>query len=201
MKVIAFAGQFHTGKDTAADYLAKKLNKFEKWGRTAFAFNVKKALMDVFQVDADFIEEWKRKKEIPKNFDIPIREALTLIGDGFRKIYRDIWVDLVFRNQKNNLIISDERYISEAKHVKKRNGINVLIWRVGFENDFPSKSEQEVVPYVKICKEKGTMYPKNMPFDFFLANDGTIDDLYSKIDQYLLPFVKDFWYKEETLKP
>ena len=62
MKIIAFGGQLASGKDTAADMLYDYLEVADShdWRRTAFAINVKKILMETFNVDWEFIEKWKR---------------------------------------------------------------------------------------------------------------------------------------------
>lgn len=217
-EIIGFAGQFSTGKDTAADYLVKKLNELsnKKWQRIAFASAVKKVFMNSFNVDKEFIEEWKRKEKIPEGFNIPIRKALQFIGDGFRQIKSDIWIDIAFRNNTNSLIISDVRYINEAKvirgglrqgrHLYK--GYNVLLWRNNFENDDPSPSEAQIMPLVKWCLntgQNGVIFgKKNIPegisdFDYFLKNDGNIDDLYRKIDCELLPEILKYFNEGITI--
>ena len=33
-------------------------------------------------------------------------------------------------------------------------------------------------------------------YDYFMINDGTLQDLYSKIDQKLIPFVEDFYHDQ-----
>jgi hypothetical protein len=198
LKVIACAGQAESGKDTAGDYLAKKLNEIivhedDKWKRIAFANAVKKVFMDTFNVNREFVEEWKRKDEIPEGFDMPVRKSLQFIGDGFRKIKGNIWIETAFRTS-DNIIISDGRYINEAKVISEKGGITVLVWRPRFENDDPNPSESQIRPFVDYCAKNlsdgpilGTDDLKY--FDFFLKNDGSLEDLQKKIDQILIPFV------------
>jgi hypothetical protein len=164
------------GKDTLADHLVELLNKksvrfkdenwpqmeltpcitgeFEggdyphEWTRAAFAYNVKKVYMDTFGVDMDFIEEWKVKDEIPPGFTMNCRQGLQFIGDGFRKIQPEIWVDLAFRYDTPK-IISDVRYINEFKRIKQEGGINILVGRTEKLNDDPNGSEAIIRPYVE----------------------------------------------------
>lgn len=238
MRVIGVASQAQHGKDTLADRLGIQLNKdysekiFDcfllggkqplEWQRAAFAANVKKVFKDTFNVDDAFIEEWKVKTEIPPGFDMPVRQALQFIGDGFRKIQGTIWLDLAFRDTEPK-IISDVRYINEFTRVKAEGGLNILIGRPDKLNDDPNGSEAQIRPYVDWClnsyapemkfidlhkyriptvlklKDDGTLVyplPEHMEsFDVFIRNDGTIDDLYKIVDEQLVPYVEAFQFK------
>lgn len=193
-KVICFFGQAGSGKDTAANHLVKRLEN--GWKRIGFADEVKKVFMNSFNVTWEFIEEWKRKDEIPPGFDMPVRKALQQIGDGFRKIRADIWIDFAFRN-KHNMAISDGRYLNEAKAVRERGGLNILLYRPGFENDDPNPSESQIKPYVEWCAKNvkqgyvdwGNHLTANLPdlkhFDCFLINDGNPEQMYTTIDKMI----------------
>ncbi len=199
MKVIAIAAQLGSGKDTVADYLAKRLNEKiwyaeDRWHRIGFAHAVKKVFMDTFRVSWSFIEEWKRKDEPPPGFDMSVRKSLQFIGDGFRQIKSNIWIETAFRDDRN-LIISDGRYINEAKAIKEHGGLVVIVHRPGYENNDPNPSESQIKPIVDWCVQNAQEGPlqgdhvKN--FDFFLKNDGTIEQLYNKIDNVLIPFIEN----------
>lgn len=197
MKIIGLAGQLMSGKDTFADRLCQILNENgDKWVRNAFANNVKKIFMDTFQVDWNFIEKWKRTDEIPEGFNKPIRECLTFIGSGFRKIKSNIWIDLAFRNldDSSNQIISDVRYINEAVRIRELNGLTILLWRKGFENNIQNDSEQELVPFVKQLLDheiEGLIDPSlNIPFDIFIKNDSSLDAFHEKMDKIVIPYIE-----------
>ena len=101
MYIIGVAGQAQMGKDTLADRLCVELNKKNKqWSRSAFANAVKQIFCKSFDVDLEFIEKWKGVSENPPGFDMNVRQALQFIGDGFRKIKSEIWLDVFFI--KNN---------------------------------------------------------------------------------------------------
>jgi hypothetical protein len=222
MKVVAFGGQIANGKDVCADYLVEKLNEelfggdYNSsmgrigWERIAFGDGVKKVFMDAFGEDLPFVEEWKRRKEIPNDYLCTVREALQTIGDDFRHIHPDVWVNLVFRKMDMpRMVISDVRYASEAHAVKKHGGINVLVWRPGFENDINHPSEAQIPPYVEYFKNgqdsvafvdkmqkvldvdyvPTAFLPDNL-FDIFIVNDGSLEDLYNKIDEVVVPYVE-----------
>ncbi len=164
--------------------------------------------MDAFNVSWDFIEEWKRKDEIPPGFDLNIRKGLQHIGDGFRKIQNDVWIRTALR-KATKAVISDGRYLNEAKMIQETGGVSVLLWRPGFENDDPNPSESQIKPFVDFCakyRDEGPLkipddqslsqmaFPPSMNdlhyFDYFLINNGTIEDLYAKIENKLMPFLK-----------
>lgn len=205
---ICIFSQLAGGKDTVANYLVKKLNvdalyREDQWKRIGFADALKKVFMSSFNVSLEFIEEWKRKDEPPPEFDLNIRKSLQQIGDGFRQIQADVWIRTALRNN-HSMVISDGRYLNEAKMVRKEGGINVLLWRPGFENNDPNPSESQMKPYIEYCAkhygegpisfdvsnwiEEGL--PELKYFDYFLINDGEVDDLYEKIDKQLIPFLK-----------
>jgi hypothetical protein len=204
--IIGAAAQLNSGKDVLCDYLFKRLNANNSlsWKRSAFANAVKDVYQRSFGVDRDFIEAWKRDSNPPPGMLMNVRKGLQFIGDGFRQIKSDIWIDIVFRDsEKENIIISDCRYINEAKAIKNKGGMTVLMHRVGFLNDDPNPSESQIKPIVQFCLNNlkdgpipnlGSLASSNPPegiefYDFFLNNDGTLEDLYSKIDNLLVPFV------------
>lgn len=207
MKVIAVAAQLANGKDVLCDYLVQALNKSalyyeDKWQRSAFANAVKETYQSAFGVDRDFIEKWKRIPEPPPGMLMPVRQALQFIGDGFRQIKANIWIEIALRDETKNLVISDSRYINEAKFVKEKGGINVVLYRPGYLNDDPNPSESQIKPIVEFCdrtQKDGPIsfahhsdnFPEGIGFyDFFLRNDGTLEDLYRKVDELLIPYVK-----------
>ena len=123
------------------------------------------------------------------------------IGDGFRQINPMVWVEALFRELRkktsNNAVISDGRYKSEVAAVVERGGINVAIWRPGFENDIDHPSESELKPEIDKLVEAGVITGPiegiESLFDFFLVNDGSVEDLKNKVDEYLVPYVeKDY---------
>ena len=197
LNLIIFSGQKRSGKDSASDYLYKRLNELGYlgiWKRASLGIEVKKIFAEHFGVSLEFIEEWKVKEEIPEGFNGLIRDGLTKIGDGWRETKEDIWIRKLFDNNKDNLIISDGRYLNEIDYIRNNNGIASLIWRPGHENNKNSKSEQELMPFVKkLMKEPSGFidhkkYP-DIPFDCWLVNNGSYQDWLNKIDQIVLPYV------------
>jgi len=210
MKVVGIAGQYSQGKDEVADYLIKRLNSIvldEQYKKVPLASNVKRIYCEIFGVDLAFVEKWKREKDSPPGFSMNVRQSLQFIGDGFRQIKGDIWIDLLFKNRKKSFIISDVRYINELKKIKEIGGINVLLWRPGFENNDSNASESQIKSIVdwfksidkegfvieeikKMYSEKFKDIPENALYiDLFIKNNGTLEDLYNKIEHIILPYM------------
>ena len=200
--VIGFAGQARCGKDTASDYLCESLNEsgmLGPWKRASLGFNVKKIFAEHFGVTLEFIEEWKVKDYPPEGFDGPIRMGLTQIGDGWRNTKSDIWINKLFAKNHQNLIISDIRYINEAKacrgesnldYMSGYNGVTCLCWRPGFENNKQSRSEQELMPFVRelMDRDSGPIDNPEIPFDLWLKNDSTKDAWLRLVDDLVIPY-------------
>lgn len=203
MRIVGFASQLAMGKDTAADYLCEELNRVRTcgtWERDAFASAVKNTFCSSFAVDRDFIEKWKRVEEPPPGMKMNVRKALQFIGDGFRQIVPDIWIDIALRDACKQLVLSDCRYINEARHIRMREGINVILYRPGFLNDDPNPSESQIRPILEWCvatqKNGPIVHGDNSApdgsdlYDFFLVNDGDIVDLQYRIRDLLIPYVE-----------
>lgn len=190
-RVVCFCGQMAVGKDEAADHLSRRVH----WNRAAWGNNVKFVYMESFGVSREFIEKWKRKDECPPEFEKNVRESLMFIGDGFRQINPRVWVDWLFRDfPKQNLIISDGRYFSECHAVKERGGINIAVWRPGFENDIEHPSESQLKPEIsRLVRKYGKSGPVNDSeyFDWLLLNDGSLSDLFNLVETDVLYYIKD----------
>jgi hypothetical protein len=216
VKIIGIAGQLANGKDVLADYLVDKLNGHileandyafgsPLWTRAAFANAVKKVYSDAFGVDREFIEKWKRIPEPPEGMLMNVRKGLQFIGDGFRQIKPDIWIEIALRTN-DPIILSDSRYINEAKHIRNRGGINIVLWRPGMENNDPNPSESQIKPIVDFCvrtNQDGLIslnpqtqlaefeeFPDGIQYyDYFMRNDGDLTALYRRADEELIPWI------------
>src|SRR6185312_2259683 len=161
-----------------------------------------------FNKDRAWVEEWKRKDMCPPGFTKNVRQCLIGIGDGFRLMNPNIWINQILENPTSNQIISDCRYINECNHIREKGGVTVLLWREGFMNSLQNASEQEFIPFVKKCLEtqswttgesrwkpfEGEIGPgMEMPFDIFIRNEGTVDDLERKVDEIIIPFLQRKW--------
>lgn len=219
--VIGVAGQAQMGKDTLADHLGPKLNETSgPWKRSAFAAAVKKVFCETFAVDLAFVEKWKVIPEPPPGFSMPIRQALQFIGDGFRKIQPNIWLDLAFRDKNTSTIISDVRYINEFTRVKQEGGLNIIVCRPDKLNFDSNGSEAQIRPYVNwlMSRFKGfgekcidlrsfdwkehrklvLQPPDHIElFDLLVFNDGTEEEFHNLIEEKVVPYCKKFNFKKE----
>jgi hypothetical protein len=163
----------------------------------SFAKPVKDIFCESFGVGLDFVEEWKVRDEPPPGFSKTVRQALQFIGDGFRQINPNVWVDYAFRNNPKKSCFTDGRYLNELAKVRSHGGFNVLLWRPGHENKDGNESEAQmgrmVEWFVSEGFPEGVVIPRSgMPpgcelVDFFLVNDGTLDELLRKVDELLIP--------------
>jgi hypothetical protein len=209
-KTIGCAGQLMQGKDVLSDYLAQRLTElcYQPWKRNAFANKVKETFEKAFGKDREFVEKWKRIEVPPPGFKKNVRQCLIAIGDGFRQMKPNTWIEQAFFNQETHQVISDCRYINEANHIKENGGINILLWRDGYMNNMDNASEKELVPFIKKCLEaqhwntgedrwmplEGELNSAmEMPFDIFIRNQGTIEDLKKKVDNIVIPLLKLRW--------
>lgn len=188
--ILGVAGQFRQGKDKASDHIAGRLGM----DRDAFAFGVKKVFCDYFGVDIDFVEHWKVIDEPPPGFLISVRRALQLIGDGFRNIKDDVWIESLFRRSPDSVAISDVRYRNELASVKARGGYNLLVYRPGFMNNDPNGSEAQIRPFVEYFLSRGKEGRVSGDgdyglVDFFVVNDVGLDGFYAKLDEMVVPFL------------
>lgn len=197
MDFICMAGQMRSGKNVAGEYLCKKLG-FEG---ASFAKPVKEIFCSTFGVDMDFVEFWKVKNEIPPGFSKPVRQALQFIGDGFRQINPNVWVDYAFSNNPKKSCFTDGRYVNELAKVGSEGGVNILLWRPGHENKDPNESEAQMGRIVDWfvsegakegrVLEVGSSAPKGCEYvDFFVMNDGSVDDLHVKLESLVIPEIQ-----------
>lgn len=108
--------------------------------------------------------------------DFPdVRRLLQRLGtEAGRKILgENIWIETAFsRAASSNIVVTDVRFPNEADAIRSRAGVVVRITRngVGPRNDHAS--ELALVDY---------------PFDYYIENNGTIEDLHAKVVRTLLP--------------
>ncbi len=129
--------------------------------------------------------ESKRYLNAPSDLvaDMTVREFLKRYGtESHRDVFgQDFWVDQVLPSSdptaayqrsfwRENTVISDVRFPNEISRLKSYGGSLWNVTREGFSGDSHA-SEQPI--------------PEDM-IDFSLMNNGSFEDLYKKIDEYLI---------------
>lgn len=183
MRLVAIAGQARMGKDTLGALLCGDLP------RLAFSTRVKRLMCELYDVTPEWIEKWKTCDEVPPRFEVTCRRALQTIGDELRTIRLSVWIDATMRELgERGGVICDLRYFNEARRVRDRGGINVLIGRPCALSDDANPSEANRRPVIEWflrnttaslveCDEVANAPVEAECFDFFVRNDGTIVDL------------------------
>jgi hypothetical protein len=176
--VVGIVGRKRHGKDTVADYLAQKYG-FEKY---SFANPLKRGAMEMF----GFTEEQvfgDLKDVIDPVWGCTPRQVLQVLGTellqydiqnhipAFKEIGRLIWVKNFARFYENNpgknLSIADVRFNHEVAAIKQLGGVIIKVVRPGMPDGDFHASEIEI---------------DEMPYDHLIINDGSLEDLYNKVE-------------------
>jgi hypothetical protein len=92
-----------------------------------------------------------------------------------------------------NVIITDGRYLNEAKAIKEKDGIVVLIDRPSHRNADQNDSEKimgEASDYFGNKGANGIIADSSYPmFDYYMKNDSNLLALEEKVIQQLIPFI------------
>ena len=158
---IAFHGKMGTGKDTSVDYLIRK------HGGVKISFS--EPLYNILHY-AQEICGFEKKKD---------RKFLQFIGTEWgRNIQDNIWVDLAIKKSQKettkNVYNSDCRFFNELEALKKTGFLCVKIKRTNIVKSRLGSG------YINHESEKGL---DDCLFDFVIENNGTLLELYKKIDE------------------
>ena len=194
-KIIGIAGLIGSGKDTVANHLIKEHN----FQRIKFADKLKDGVAAIFEWPRELLEgdsdESREWRETPDEFwskelgeDITPRFVLQKFGtevrDGF---HVHTWTILlkktILQNPNTNYVIPDVRFPHEDVIIKDLGG---EMWRVSRGEDpdwFTDYVEENITP--KHVHPSEWKWAK-INFNFLLKNDGTVQQLYNKIDTDLV---------------
>lgn len=207
-RIIGICGFIGSGKDTVADYLVN----FHGFKRESFANSLKDAVSQIFGWDRELLEgrtkasrEWRETKDEwwskRLKMDITPRWVLQYWGtEVVRKgFHDDMWVASLenrLLNTKDDIVITDCRFPNEIKAIKAVGG-HVIRTKRGPEPAWYDHAKN----YNKGIKRIGWALGKDeldkagvhaseyswvgSKFDIVLNNDGTIDDLYTQVREFL----------------
>jgi dephospho-CoA kinase len=168
---IGICGHMRSGKDTVADYLQEKY----KFQRFAFGTGIKETINQLFP---DQLQNGKP------------RTLMQQLGQGMRQIDPDVWVKYFDRQvQANttmdtNVSCTDLRQPNEYKYLVEQ-GYTIIRVTAPLERR---------LEHIKAAGDNFTMqnllhetekHIELYEVDFEIANDGTLEDLYQKIDNLI----------------
>lgn len=171
MKVIAISGHAQNGKDTTANMLNEKLvAKGKRVLITHYA--------DLLKYICKTFFDWDGKK------DERGRHILQYVGtDVIRQKMPDYWVDFIvsildlFGESWDYVLIPDSRFPNEIEKLRTC-GFDVTHLRVIRPNFISPLTEEQQ-------KHPSETALDNTEPDYFIVNDGTLDDLSALINKYM----------------
>ena len=198
--IIGVCGFIGSGKDTIADYLVG----FHGYRRDSFAGTLKDAVAAVFGWDRELLEGrtpearawreqvdpwWANRLNMP---NLTPRWVLQYWGTEVcrRAFHDDIWIAALearLSRRSDNTVISDVRFPNEITSIRNAGGKIVWVKR----GELPSwctmagkANAGDIVAQTKL-KELGVHISETAwvgtKFDHEIDNNGTIEELYSKI--------------------
>ena len=205
--IIGICGFIGSGKDTVADYLVN----FHEFRRESFANTLKDAVAAVFGWDRTMLEgrtkearEWREQVDPwwAERLDMPTltpRWILQYWGTEVcrKNFHDDIWIASLenkLRNSKDNVVISDCRFPNEIQSIRNAGGIVVRVIR-GDEpewyNDAVAVNRGPKHLHWALSKERLNQFKIHASetawvgtkFDAVLDNNGSISDLFEKIEE------------------
>ena len=207
--IIGISGYIGSGKDTVADYLTT----FKGFKRMSYAGPLKDAVASVFGWDRDMLEgttkssrEWREQVDPwwAERLDIKHltpRWVLQQWGTevGRRAFHDDIWIASIenkLRTTKDNVVISDCRFPNELKSIKRSGGITIRVFRgenplwhdaaITFAKGFYGTGYKDAMKILESHGVHASEYSSvGLDYDYYVDNNGTIDQLHTKIDSII----------------
>ena len=203
--IIGICGFIGSGKDTIADYLTN----FHGFRRESFANSLKDAVAHVFGWDRTLLEgrtkqarEWREQVDPwwAERLGMPNltpRWVLQYWGTEVcrKSFHDDMWIASLenkLRNSTDDIVISDCRFPNEIKSIKEAGGIVIRVKRgddpVWYKDACDMNAGDKCLNYsrAKTVMSKLGIHASETAwcgtkFDAILTNDGTIDDLMTKV--------------------
>ena len=191
--LIGIVGLIGSGKDTAAQRLVDK----HGYRRDSFAKSLKDAVAAMFNWDREMLEgntkqsrEWREQPDAfwSRQFgkDVTPRWVLQYFGTEVMRgqMYDAIWVDSCLgRYDGKPTVISDTRFPNEVDQIRARGGKIIRVKKGADPEWFTNYVEGNIQPTGVHSSEY--VWARS-EFDHIIENDGTIDDLYAKIDDLII---------------
>ena len=183
MFIVGFSGKARSGKDTSAAYMCNKLLEYGySVNIKAYACKLKQNLMRDFDLSHEQLygvlkeQDDERYVKADGSFWSP-REIMQAYGQFIRSISSDYWVNSLFDKldeSKDFLLITDVRQPNEVKSIVDRGGCVLRIERSDAPKIKSSNHETETA-----------LDNTDLNIDRIIHNDGTLEELYSKIENVI----------------
>jgi len=115
------------------------------------------------------------------NFKMSVGRYLQILGSCVKKTTNNpnYWIDTLFSGftQGEVVIISDVRFPNEQKAIKNRNGITILV--------NSSRMVSDTCMAGRDAEHETETALKDIPADYVIENDGTIDELKKKLSSLI----------------
>ena len=191
--LIGVVGLIGSGKGTVSDRLEQKHN----FRKDSFAKSLKDAVSSMFNWDREMLEgktdqsrAWREKPDAfwSKRFgkDVTPRWVLQYFGTEVMRqgMHDAIWVDsCMARYDGKPTVIADTRFENEIKTIREMGGTILLVKRGQDPEWFTDYVEGNVIP--KDVHSSEYAWAKS-EYDHLITNDGTLEDLHSKIDNLVI---------------
>jgi len=208
--IVGVCGFIGSGKDTIANYLTT----FHGFKKESFANSLKDAVAHVFGWDREMLEgttkssrEWREQVDPwwAERLDMPNLTPRWILQYWGTEVCRkgfhdDIWIAALehkLLKSTDNVVISDCRFANEVKAIKNAGGITIRVMR-GPEpewydaaiqyNKGPNGNSLWALSKAKLEKLKihASEYSSvGLTYDYYLENNGSIDDLYKQVESII----------------
>jgi hypothetical protein len=175
-KIVGISGLAGSGKDTISNYL------WERYGytRIAFADPLRAAAEHLFGVPVSVFLDRDTKEANNKYWDLTYRSMLQLLGnEAIKPVFGDdFWVKrwmLTYSgfDKTDDVVVPDVRFEKEAEFLRSLGGVILHVHR----NDAGLKGDE-----ANHASEAGIKVTSD---DYFLTNNGTLQDLYRVLDDFI----------------
>jgi len=191
--LIGVVGLIGSGKGTVSDRLEQKHN----FRKDSFAKSLKDAVSSMFNWDREMLEgktdesrAWREKPDVfwSKRFgkDVTPRWVLQYFGTEVMRqgMHDSIWIDsCMARYDGKPTVIADTRFENEIKIIREMGGSILLVKRGQDPDWFTDYVEGNVVPKNVHLSEYAWAKSE---YDHLITNDGTLENLHSKIDDLIV---------------
>jgi len=205
--IIGITGFIGSGKDTVANYLVAK----HGFVRDSFAGTLKDAVAQVFGWDRELLEgltpearEWREQVDPwwAKRLDMPrLTWGTEVCRGGF---HNDIWIASLenrLRKTTEDIVISDVRFPNEIAAIRKHGGVCVWVKRGALPEWYECALRENTTHEDRqwLLEDAGQLMPQKYPqvhhsewawigqtFNYEIENNGSIEELYDKINNLLL---------------